>query len=236
MFSGYDFEIYWGPRKEDPSECARRLSKMLKKLRPISPLLSEWASDAMDLDNNRVLTSKSELEKFLAKGVSKNDGDHKIVPELGFARSICNAFDDGSFVHLRFDIGVWSEFSHNGILLNFPVITDVIKPILSIDNIIKIFRILIECWSPDFGHFTSSYLAKDLDWPKIDFEHSECYWVTYLSKPYGELPELPEQVKIMNEKEGGKIIILIGDSFAEEGTGDLELVKRTRSILAHSSQ
>ena len=48
MFSGYDFSIYWGVRKESPAEIARRMSKMLLKLKPLSPLLNAGAVPGID--------------------------------------------------------------------------------------------------------------------------------------------------------------------------------------------
>ncbi len=231
MFSGYDFRIYWGVRKESPAEIARRMSKMLRKLKPMSPLLKAWATDAMDPDGHRISTTTKGLEPIIAKGVSRNDVDRSIDEEFGFSKSICNAFDDGSFVALRVHAGCWSEFLHNSLVLNFPMITDVIRPLLSVEGILQILRILIECWGPDSAHFDSSFLSKDLDWPKINFNETECRWVSYHPHSDWEWPELPEEVEVIEEKRG-RFLVLIDDTFAETGTGDVELVRRTRSILA----
>lgn len=232
MFSGYDFDVFWGVREESPAEIARRMSKMLRKLKPISPLLAKWSTDAMDVDGHRISTSAKALEPIIAKGVFRRDDNRKVIDDMGYSKSLCNAFDDGSFVALCVHAGCWSEFSHNSLRMNFPVITDVIKPMMSVDQILQIFRILIECWEPDSGHFGSSYLSKDLDWPKIQFDETDCYWISYHSENHRELPELPETVKVIQEKKNRRFLVLIDDTFAETGTGDVELVRRTRSILA----
>ncbi|HAH44082.1 Imm52 family immunity protein [Gimesia sp.] len=234
MFYGYDFHIFWGAREENPAEIAQRLAKMMRKLKRISPLLAAWSTDAMDLDGHRISTSVKALEPFIAKGVYRRDDNRKVIADLGYSTSLCNAFDDGSFVSMRVDAGCWSEFSHNSFRMNFPVITDVIKPLMSVDRILLIFRILIECWEPESGHFDSSYLAKDLDWPKIQFNETDCYWVSYYGSNVSELPELPEEVNVIQEKKNGRFLVLIDDSFAETGTGDVELVRRTRSILSEN--
>lgn len=231
MFSGYDFSIYWGVRKESPAEIARRMSKMLRKLKPISPLLKAWATDAMDPDGHRISTTAKGLEPIIAKGVFRRDDNRKVIDDMGYSKSLCNAFDDGSFVSLYVHAGCWTEFSHNSLRMNFPIITDAIRPLLSVEGILQILRILIECWEPDSAHFDSSFLLEALDWPEVQFNETDCWWMSYHRHSDWEWPELPEEVAVIEEKKG-RFLVLIDDTFAETGTGDVELVRRTGSILA----
>ncbi|ANK91389.1 MULTISPECIES: Imm52 family immunity protein [Rhizobium] len=126
MNTRYKLLAYRDSRPRSPEQCATDLSVLLNRLAKISPAVFHWklrgSSKRKAMQNSFIDPNDFEfLSDIVLKSANRRDGDHSIIPELGFSISFWNgSTKDESAASLSIANGLTSNIVPNSVVLNFP--------------------------------------------------------------------------------------------------------------------
>ncbi|MFP2933083.1 Imm52 family immunity protein [Pyxidicoccus sp. 3LG] len=109
---------YWGPRRESPEECAKRLGALLAGLSETDPSLARWfqqGKSRKDALNRPLGPNVADLEAFVRRGKDRT------FDELGFSVGGWNgAADDYEASGFLIACGGYSEWVNNRCVFTLP--------------------------------------------------------------------------------------------------------------------
>lgn len=189
---------YWGPRREDDAECARRLGRCLEAIATYSPLFADWydvrdgvtAAAPPPADWVIVPRSDDSLAKRLRRGVNRRDTTGEPVHELGFSLRLWNLKErEAGGGNLSVHCGGCSEHLLNSFLLDLPprqIEPGVYQP----PTARGLMEAVIDCWQPDWATWTSRALRR-LQRRDDTAPAKPLGWATYFSARPGSAHDLP---------------------------------------------
>ncbi|NPC75886.1 hypothetical protein HPP05_39720 [Corallococcus exiguus] len=226
---------YWGPRKESPEECARRVARFLELLAECDPFLSHWykpTRSRRDATKHPLMPPDvSVLAEMLRKGANRERGG-PAIESLGFGLSFDNGGTRRDSADLRIYCGGYSDAAPNSCFLSLPSQGANAERIFTAPVLTDIVRSLAVAWEPDWVT-AMSRTHRDWDDPagKADLWLG---WVTYLGCQRGTVPPLPAPVRIEPVEDKGTLIILTPERFTVANPEHSALARRVRELLARA--
>lgn len=228
---------YWGPRKESPEECARRMATFLNLLASCDPFLAHWYKFARSRKDARrqplMPPDVPTLTEMFRRGVNRERGG-PVFEELGFSIWVHNggaAYDDAD---VRIGCGASSEAISNTCVLKLPTpgLGASADRVLSAPVMTGVVRSMALAWDPDWAVATSdSHRRLMRESPNAG---AFIGWVTYLSRRLGTVPPLPGFVRIEPVEGQGTLIILSPERLTASRSEHVEQGRYVGELLARA--
>lgn len=200
---------YWSSRAESADACAGRLTRFLRSLADIHPLLASWYLKTHTRVTAAVpveMTPGAVLELML-RGRARRDDDGVVLGELGFRVGMWNGRE--AQIGLSVTCGAAPQVNDfgNAVVLELPEPIDAGAELYSRDVGRAIIDATIVSWDPLWATWTSNELRRAQQPAPGDIVVG---WETYLAWPGAVASKvLPPEVAI--ESVGQGVLIAIGD-------------------------
>jgi hypothetical protein len=228
MTESYHAGIYWPGRKESAEACARRAETFFRLLSRCDSLYSRWFEQADSLEEALQLPFEPTSEtmvRFFEKEDYQLDQD-------GFSFGAWTGHEEdggGGGVSLR--CGSDAEVAPNRCLLYlpWPEKEPEGRRILTVPVLTEVLRAMVLAWEPDSGVIVSDAFREAMR-PKGD-RRDFSGWLMYLSRTRGEVPPLPEPVRVESVEDKGTLIILTPERLSASNPEHVSLGRRVQEVL-----
>jgi hypothetical protein len=219
---------YWGPRKESPRECARRLEVLLTRLAQEEQSFTRWfqqGKSRKDAQTRPIEPQPTALEEFIRRGKDRTFDD------LGFSVAGWNgASDEEDACGFLIACGGDSEWVNNRCVFTLPGRGPNADRVLTTPVLGGLVRSMALAWEPDWG-VAMSEPHRDLVKPGRAKGAPYVGWVTYLARHRGTVPPLPAPVRVEQVEDLGSLIILTPERFTASHPEHIALAHRVRELL-----
>jgi hypothetical protein len=223
MMDGYYAAVYWGCRVESAEECARRAESFFRLLSRSEPLYSRWFEKASTRKKALQLQFEPTHETFL-----KFFGKKKYQGVEGFHFGAWTGHEQGFGGMISLTCGSCAESFCNVCLIYLPTEEPVVGRVLGAPVLAEVMRALGLAWEPDDGGvFSDAYEElshEPVGSPRIG-------WLMYLSRRRGEVPPLPQPVRVEPVEDKGSLIILTPERFTVDNPAHVALADEVRALL-----
>ncbi|PTL76737.1 immunity 52 family protein [Vitiosangium sp. GDMCC 1.1324] len=226
MRETYYAGAYWGRRQESAEECACRAETFFRLLAECHPSYARWYEKSNSTRSALQLQfepTRETFERFFGKKKYQSGRD-------GFNFGAWTGHEEqeqGGMV--RFFCGAHAEGSSNHVVLYFPVEEPGSERMLGTPVLAGVMRAMAEAWEPDWGVIVSDDFRDGLS------EHGSAGtfvgWLTYFSRQRGEVPALPEPVRVETVEEKGTLVTLIPERLTARNPDHLALGRRVQQLL-----
>jgi len=218
--------FFWGPRREEAGQVAKRLRRSLKGLLELDPVFGQWYPVGKNPDRPVPLDLET-LEALCRKGISREEvPPFKPMEDLGFA---VNLLTGGSWIlRLRVHGGVATPYLPNSLIMDLPPTGVVGKRVYRVEPLIALCRLVVQCWDPEVGQIWSAKLSKALDVPE---EGIDVGWLTYIAKRRMRLPVLDKAIEVIPIARAGHLIVSTRQRFSADNADHLARATRIAAAL-----
>ncbi|PTL81377.1 immunity 52 family protein [Vitiosangium sp. GDMCC 1.1324] len=225
MKETYYAGVYWPARAESAEQCARRTEAFIRLLSQCDPLYTHWFEQAKSLKKALQLQFEPTYETFL-RFFSRKTYRFGKTDKDGFNFSAWNGIRCGSNISLT--CGTASEYSPNVCLLYPPSKDPEEARILSAPVMTEVVRAMALAWEPDHGGVFSHGYRKLRQEP-VGPPYTG--WLMYFSRRRGEVPPLPEPVRVEPVEDKGTLVILTPERFTVDNPAHVALADQVRASL-----
>jgi hypothetical protein len=217
--------FFWGPRREEAGQVAKRLLRYLKGLLELDPVFDQWYPVGKNPDRS-VPLDLGTLEALCRKGISRGEiPPFKLMEDLGFA---VNLLTGGSWMlWLRVHGGVATPYVPNSLIMDLPPTGVVGRRVHRVPPLIALCRLVVQCWGPEVGQIWSAKLSEVLDVPEGGIDVG---WLTYIARQRMRLPELDKAIEVIPIARAGHLIVSTRQRFSTDNAN--HLVRATRIAAA----
>ncbi|HEX5754300.1 MAG TPA: immunity 52 family protein [Archangium sp.] len=225
MRETYYAGIYWGGRKDSAEECARRAEAFFRLLSQCDPIYTRWFEKADSRKKALQLQFEPTADTFLRflKRRTYQEGRD------GFMLGFWTGHEQGHGGQVTMCCGSAAEFVPNNCLLYLPKEEPEKERVLQADVLAGVLRAMVLAWDPDWGVITSGAFRDSLS-PKGN-EETFVGWLTYVSRRRGELPPLPEPVRVQPVEDQGTLVLLTPERLTASNPEHLALGQRVQEVL-----
>ncbi|QSQ21628.1 immunity 52 family protein [Pyxidicoccus parkwayensis] len=228
MSETYFAGTYWGPRKEPPEECARRMEVFLAGLRDVDPLFVRWfqpGKSRKDALKRLIEPNRKELTRLVLRGKDR------AFEDLGFRISGWNgAGDDDEATGFDVHCGGYTNVVRNTCVFTLPGREPNADRVLTAPVLAGLLRVSAIAWEPNWGIATSHAHRGLIDARSIKGA-PRVGWVTYLARHLGTVPPLPAPVRIERVEDRGTLITLTPERFTVDNPEHVALAEQVRELL-----
>ncbi|WP_375771753.1 immunity 52 family protein [Archangium gephyra] len=222
----YKAGAYWGRRPESAEECARRAETFFRLMAESHPSYARWYEKSDSGRKSPRLEFKPTQEtfvKFFGRKDSRNWDD-------GFnfgAWTGHEAQDQGGMV--MFWCGSKAEVAPNYLRLFFPKEALGHERMLSAPVLTGVMRAMAVAWEPEWALATAQGLWDQLS----NGSRLGCFvgWMTYFSRERGEVPALPDPVRVESVGDKGTLVILTPERLTPSNPVHVALARRVQQLL-----
>ncbi|MFY0571192.1 immunity 52 family protein [Archangium lansingense] len=216
---------YWAARRESAEECARRAERFFSLLSLCDPIYTRWFEQADSRKKALQLQFEPTSEtfvRFFGKRKYK-EGPH------GFSFSAWTGNEEGHGGLLMMSCGSAFEGQSNRCLLYLPSQEPEKERILRAPVLTQMMHAMVLAWEPDWGVITPGDFRDSLSQPG----HTGTFvgWLTYVSRNRGEVPPLPEPVRVQPVEDKGTLIILTPERLTASNSEHVSLGRRVQDVL-----
>ena len=225
MKETYYAGVYWPARRESAEECARRAETFFRLLSGADPIYVHWFEQANSLKKALQLRFEPTYETFLRffKLKKYNEGS------FGFSFSAWTGHkEDGHGGMVMLSCGSAAAPPPNACLLNLPSAGLEEQRVLSAPVLTEVMRALVLAWEPDWGGVIS-HAYRDLRDEPVGPPYTG--WLMYFSRQRGEVPPLPEPVRVEPVEDKGTLVILTPERFTVDNPAHVALADEVRASL-----
>ncbi|HYO72757.1 MAG TPA: immunity 52 family protein [Archangium sp.] len=218
--------VYWPCRKESAEACARRAETFFGLLSRCDSIYARWFEQAGSLKKALQLQFEPDFEtfmRFFGRKAYQNGPD-------GFSFSAWTGHkEEGRGGSLMLTCGSCSNFYSNVCLLYLPSSGPEEERVLTMSVLTEVLCAMALAWEPDWGVITSHELRGALSEKKSagDFVG----WLTYVSRRRGEVPPLPEPVRVQPVEDKGSLVLLTPERLTASNPEHLSLARRVQDVL-----
>jgi hypothetical protein len=231
----YYASAYWGVRREEAEECARRTEFFFQVLARCDPSLGQWyraGRVARGSPGHPVhTTDRAELKELLLQHRSRTDLDEQVIEDLGFSLRVWNQKPDDRASRVSIRCGGYTEAVSNMCLLNPPSEGEAAERMLTAPVLSQVLACMATAWDPDWG-IATSHQAREL--MNLDQQGTHVGWVTYFARRRGPVPPLPAPVRIEPVGSLGMLIVLTPERFTASNPEHITLGRRVRELLSRA--
>ncbi|KFA87189.1 Imm52 family immunity protein [Archangium violaceum] len=224
MRETYYAGIYWGGRKDSAEECARRAEAFFHLLSQCDPIYTRWFEQADSRKKALQLQFEPTANTFLRffKRRTYQEGRD------GFMLWVWTGHEEGHGGLATLRCGSAAEFVPNNCLLYLPKEEPERERVLQADVLAGVLRAMVLAWEPDCGVVTSDDFRDSLS-PQGDVDLG---WWTYFSRRRGEVPPLPEPVRVQPVEDKGTLILLTPERLTASNPEHLALGRHVQQVLS----
>jgi immunity protein 52 of polymorphic toxin system len=226
MTESYYAGVYWGRRQESAEECARRAELFFRLLEQCHPSYARWyeQQDSEETEAQfQFEPTRETFVRFFGKEEYRGDGGgFRFGAWTGHAEQ-----DQGGMVLLF--CGAHAEGSSNHLVLYFPEEEPGGERMLTPSVLSGVMRAMALAWEPDWGVIVSGDFRDSIS--ERGSAGTFVGWVTYFSHQRGELPGLPEPVRVEPVDDKGSLLILTPDRLTSSNPEHLALGRRVQGLL-----
>ncbi|RKI72480.1 hypothetical protein D7X55_07385 [Corallococcus sp. AB049A] len=228
---------YWGVRREEPEDCARRTARLLELLAPCDPFLAQWYKPTRSLKDARKFPlmppDLPTLAEQFRRGVNRERGK-PVIEQLGFSVTFGNGGGAYDSADLSISCGCYSEAVPNSCVLDLPTLgrSPNAERVISAPVLTHAVRSMALAMDPDWA-VAMSHAFRDRGEEK-DQAPPWVGWVTYFSKQRGTVPPLPAPVRIEPVEDKGTLIVLTPERFTVANPEHVALARRVRELLTRA--
>jgi hypothetical protein len=219
---------YWPGRKESAGKCARRAERFFRLLSQCDPIYARWFEQARSLEKALQLQFEPSYETFqrFFKRRKYREG------ASGFSFSAWTGHvEDGYGGVVVLNCGCPVAPPPNSCLLDLPHAGPAGQRVLTASVLTEVVRAMVLAWEPDWGGAISEDYLELRNEP---MGPPYTGWVMYLSRGRGEVPPLPEPVRVEPVEDKGSLIILTPERFTVENPAHVALADQVRALLGQA--
>ncbi len=225
MQDTYYAGVYWSARRESAEECAQRAAAFFRLLSGCDPIYAHWFEQADSFKKALQLQFEPTYETFLRffKSRKYNEG------AFGFSFSAWTGHEeDGHGGMVMLSCGSAVAPPPNSCLLHLPDEGPEMERVLTAQVLTQVMRSLVLAWEPDHGGVFSNGYQSLRDEPV-----SKPYtgWLMYFPRHWGEVPPLPEPVRVEPVEDKGTLVILTPERFTVDNPAHVALADEVRALL-----
>jgi hypothetical protein len=226
MSESYRAGAYWGCRPESADECARRAETFFRLLAECHPSYARWYEQASSPKKALQFPFEPTRETFVRFFGQKK---HQMGKD-GYSFSAWTghvAQDQGGMLMVW--CGGDAAVAPNSLLLHFPQEAPGRERMLTASVLGGVMRALAVAWEPDWAIATADGLWEQLS--NGSRLGTFVGWMTYVSRQRGEVPALPEPVRVEPVEDKGTLIILTPERLTPSNPEHVALARRVQQAL-----
>jgi hypothetical protein len=221
----YYAAVYWGNRVESAEACARRAETFFRLLSRCDPDFTRWFEQADSRKKALQLQFEPTFETFMR--FFKRRG-YK-MGKVGFIFSAWTGhLENKQGGMVRFKCGLETVGVSNSCLLELPEEAPGTERVLTVPVLTEVVRAMVVAWEPDHGGVFSDAYQRARNQP---VEQPYTGWLTYLSHRRGQVPPLPEPVRVEPVEDKGSLLILTPERFNGHESRYVALADEVRASL-----
>lgn len=225
MTERYYVAGYWPGRQESAESCARRASAFFRDLSRCDPLFSRWFEQAESSEE----ALRLEFEPTYSSLVRFFNREDNQLGEDGISFGAWTGHDEGHGAGVTLLCGSTSPPPPNHCRLHLPEQPPHANRVLTRPILEEVLRALVLAWEPDWAAVFSEDLREALSstgkWGTF------VGWATYVSRRRGEVPALPEPVRVTPVDGLGTLILLTPERFSALDPEHLAQARHVQRVL-----
>jgi hypothetical protein len=226
MRENYYVGAYWGCRPESAEQCARRSETFFRLMAASHPDYVRWFEQASSTRRALQLQFEPSYDTFMRLFGKKKyqfgrDG-FSFAAWTGHVKQ-----DQGGMVMIR--CGATAEVVPNSVLLDFPWEEPGKERLLTLPVLTGVMRAMALAWEPDWAIATTDDLRNHLSLQ--DEADTAVGWLTYVTRQWGEVPALPEPVRVEPVGDKGSLITLAPTRLTATNPEHVALGQRVQRVL-----
>lgn len=210
---------------ESAEECARRAETFFRLLSQCDPIYTRWFEKADSRKKALQLQFEPTAETFAR--FFKRRGYR--IAQVGFLFGAWTGHAEnergGS---LRFTCGYDAVGALNNCVLDLPREEAGLERVLTVPVLADIIRAMVLAWEPDCGVVFANAYQRMREHP-VGKPYTG--WLMYFSRRMGEVPPLPEPVRVEPLEDKGTLIILTPERFNGHDPAHAALADQVRDLL-----
>jgi hypothetical protein len=225
MNETYYAGAYWGCRPESAEACARRAETFFRLLSASHPDYARWYEKHNSVKRALQLQFEPSYDtfvRFLGKKKYQAGRD-------GFLFGAWTGHRDNQGGMVTFSCGSEAETVPNNALLYLPSEPPGWEHLVTLPVLTGVMRAMALAWEPDWAVATSDDLRGSLS--QKGAVGTFVGWLTYLSRQRGEVPALPEPVRIEPVEDKGTLLILTPERLSAAHPEHVALGQRVQRVL-----
>ncbi|KFA91999.1 immunity 52 family protein [Archangium violaceum] len=226
MRETYYAGIYWGGREDSAEECARRAEAFFHLLSRCDSIYARWFEKADSRKKALQLRFEPTADTFLRffKRRTYQEGRD------GFMLGFWTGREEGHGGQVTLRCGSAAELMPNNCLLYLPSEEPERERVLQVDVLAGVLHAMVLAWEPDWGVITSDDLRNSLS--QTSKAGTFVGWWTYVSRRRGEVPPLPEPVRVQPVEDKGTLLLLTPERLTASNPEHLALGRHVQEVLS----
>jgi hypothetical protein len=225
MSETYYAGVYWGCRPEPAQECARQAESFFHLLSRCDPIYARWFEQASSLKRALQLQFEPTSDTFVRFFRRKTYQ----VGKDGFLFGTWTGHEEGHGASVMLRCGSAAEAAPNRATLSTPSEEPERERVLSVPVLTEVMRAMVLAWEPAWGMVTSHDFEDRLSGEAPP--GTSVGWLTYISRPWGQVPVLPEPVRVEPVEDKGTLVILTPERLSVSNPEHLVLGHHVKQLL-----
>ncbi len=217
--------VYWGGREDSAEACARRAETFFRLLSRCDSIYTRWFEQANSRKKALQLQFEPTAETFLRFFKQRKYQEGRD----GFSLWVWTGHEQGHGGLATLHCGSAAEFASNSCFLYLPKEEPEKERVLQEDVLTEVLRAMVLAWEPDWGVVTSGDFRDTLSQQGI--AGTFVGWLTYLSRGRGEVPPLPQPVRVQRVEDKGTLILLSPERLTASNPEHLALGRHVQDAL-----
>jgi hypothetical protein len=226
MRETYYAGAYWGCRPESLQECARRAETFFRLLSGCHPDYARWYEKHNSIKRALQLQFEPTYDTFVRFFSKKK---YQIWDDCFIFGAWTGHVEEDRGGMVTLVCGSPAEGAPNNVLLYFPSEGPGTERLLTLPVLTGVMRAMALAWEPDWAVATSDDLRGSLS--RKGFAGTFVGWLTYISHQWGEVPALPEPVRVEPVEDKGKLVVLSPERLSAANPEHLALGHRVQQVL-----
>jgi hypothetical protein len=227
MSERYHVGAYWACRPESAQQCARRAETFFRLLSACHPDYARWYEKSNSTQRALQLQFEPTFDtfvRFFGRRKYQLDEDGFI---FGAWTGHVPVNREGGMVTLC--CGSAAEAAPNNVLLYFPMEGPGLDRLLTLPVLTGVLRAMALAWEPDWAVAVSDDFRDRL--PLRGNADTFVGWLTYFSRQRGEVPTLPEPVRVEPVEDKGTLVILGPEPLSAANSEHVALGLHVQQVL-----
>ena len=231
MNETYYAAAYWGCRPESAQQCARRAETFFRLLSACHPDYAHWYEQANSTKRALQLQFEPTYDTFVRffgrKEYQSGKDGFSFGAWTGHVRLNEDVNLEGGMVMLA--CGSPAEGAPNIAILHFPSEGPGMERLLALPVLTGVMRAMALAWEPDWAVAVSDDFRDGLS--QQGSAGTFVGWLTYFSRQRGEVPALPEPVRVEPVEDKGSLVVLGPERLSAANPEHLALGRGVQQVL-----